>query len=204
MSAIPSPIQSLLDLFASDLADVRFGDVDATTLSGAAAEVETAAEALSAAQAVLDEARAKLQERQDVLMQHAQRALAYARVYAEARSSSSLPTIRSRRDARADVRASTRCPRPRRRPRSLHRRRPRSRSTRPASDARPTRDASDAARHAPGPRRRPRLNGADTSRSGGAGASLDPPEGDQTCEVPLFDDVSVVRLEAVGDARSTR
>lgn len=132
MSAIPSPVQSLLDLFASDLSDVRFGDVDATTLSSAAAEVETAAEALSAAQAVLDEARAKLQEQQDTLMQHAQRALAYARVYAEANASLAarldaiaLPRAAKRARAEGDVLVlSSDDPQPPRRPRGRPRKHP--------------------------------------------------------------------------------
>jgi ElaB/YqjD/DUF883 family membrane-anchored ribosome-binding protein len=83
MNAISSPIQSLLDLFAQDLADVRFADVDAKVLTRVAADVESAAAAVAAAQSVLDEARAALQHQQDVLLQLAQRALAYARVYAE-------------------------------------------------------------------------------------------------------------------------
>ena len=83
MSAIPSPVRTVLDLFVTDLADVRFGDVDAKTLASLAADVEAAAEAVASAQALLDDARSKLQERQDVLLQQAQRAVAYARVYAE-------------------------------------------------------------------------------------------------------------------------
>jgi ElaB/YqjD/DUF883 family membrane-anchored ribosome-binding protein len=83
MNAISAPIQSLLDLFAQDLADVRFADVDAKVLNQVASDVESAAAAVASAQAVLDAARASLQDRQDVLLQLAQRALAYARVYAE-------------------------------------------------------------------------------------------------------------------------
>jgi hypothetical protein len=81
--AISPSVQSVLDLFATDLADVRFADVDGQTLARVAADVQAAAEAVSAAQAALDSARAALQERQEMLLQHAQRALAYARVYAE-------------------------------------------------------------------------------------------------------------------------
>ncbi len=84
MSAIPSPIQALLDLFTTDLADVRFADVDGQTLASSAAEVEVAAKSVASAQAALDVAREVLQSRQDALLQRAQRALAYARVYAEA------------------------------------------------------------------------------------------------------------------------
>jgi hypothetical protein len=83
MNAISPPVQSILDLFTTDLADVRFADVDAQTLARIAADVEAAAVHVAEAQAALDGARAALQERQDTLLQHAQRALAYARVYAE-------------------------------------------------------------------------------------------------------------------------
>jgi multidrug efflux pump subunit AcrA (membrane-fusion protein) len=84
MTAIPPPVQTVLDLFTTKLADVRFGDVDAETLARLAAEVACANDVLAATQAALDEARAALQARQEALLQHAQRALAYARVYAEA------------------------------------------------------------------------------------------------------------------------
>jgi multidrug efflux pump subunit AcrA (membrane-fusion protein) len=82
-SPIPAPIQTLLDLFTTSLADVRFADVDGQTLGRCAVEVESAAEAVASAQAALDAAREALQLKQDVLLQRAQSALAYARVYAE-------------------------------------------------------------------------------------------------------------------------
>jgi hypothetical protein len=83
MSAIPAPIQTLLDVFSASLTDVRFGDVDGKTLALCAADVESAANALAAAQSALDAAREIVQEKQDALLRQAQRALAYARVYAE-------------------------------------------------------------------------------------------------------------------------
>jgi hypothetical protein len=83
MGAIPSQIQTLLDLFSTSLADVRFADVDGQALARYAADVETAAEAVAAAQLALDATREALQGRQDTLLQQTQRALAYARVYAE-------------------------------------------------------------------------------------------------------------------------
>ena len=82
-TTIPTPVRTVLDLFATDLADVRFGDVDAKTLAALASDVESAADAVASAQALLDDARGKLQERQEALLVQAQRALAYARVYAE-------------------------------------------------------------------------------------------------------------------------
>jgi hypothetical protein len=82
-SAIPPPIQTLLDLFTTSLADVRFADLDGQTLGRLAAEVESASEAVASAQLALDAAREILQQRQEALLQRAQSALAYSRVYAE-------------------------------------------------------------------------------------------------------------------------
>jgi len=84
MNAITPPMQTLLDLFHSHLADVRFGDVDAKSLARLATEVQSTADVVTAAQVALDSARIALHERQETLTLHAQRALAYARVYAEA------------------------------------------------------------------------------------------------------------------------
>ena len=106
MSAIPAPIQALLDLFTTSLADVRFADVDGQTLASCASEVEAAAKAFTSAQVTLDAAREALQFRQDALLQRAQRALAYARVYAEADE-----TLTRKLDAAS-------LPRPPRRPRA--------------------------------------------------------------------------------------
>jgi hypothetical protein len=80
---IAAPIQTLLDLFATSLADVRFADVDGPSLARYAAAVDAAAERVAAAQLALDAARGVLQESQDALLAQAQRALSYARVYAE-------------------------------------------------------------------------------------------------------------------------
>jgi hypothetical protein len=83
MDAIPAPIQAILDLFTTTLANVRFADLDAKALAGLAAEVQSAAELVVTAQAALASARDALQDRQDALLQQAQRAFAYTRVYAE-------------------------------------------------------------------------------------------------------------------------
>jgi hypothetical protein len=124
---IPVPIQTLLDLFTTCLADVRFADVDGQTLGRYAADVEAAAEGVAAAQLALDATRETLQETQDALLQQAQRALAYARVYAESDEglsgrleAVSLPraTRRSRaEDALVLSAAPQSIPRPRGRPR---------------------------------------------------------------------------------------
>ena len=83
MSTTHPAVQALLDLFATSLADVRFADVDGPSLARCAAEVEAAAQAEVVARLALDAASAALQEKQEALLQRAQRALAYARVYAE-------------------------------------------------------------------------------------------------------------------------
>lgn len=77
------PLQAVLQLFQGPLADVRFADIDAAGLASIAAEVESAADAVAQQEAQLSELRQTLVERQDALLLLAQRALAYARVYAE-------------------------------------------------------------------------------------------------------------------------
>jgi hypothetical protein len=84
MTAIPPAVQTVLDLFTTDLADVRFGDLDAPALARIAEDVRAASDVVVAAQLALDVARSSLHERHEALLQQAQRALAYARVYAEA------------------------------------------------------------------------------------------------------------------------
>ncbi len=80
---ISPALRALLELFAAELAEVRFPDVDADVLDDAAAVVREKAEAVAKAQAALDASRLALHESQDVLLQKGQRALAYARVFSE-------------------------------------------------------------------------------------------------------------------------
>jgi hypothetical protein len=94
MNAIHPAVQALLDLFATSLSDVRFADVDGPTLARCAGEVEAAAQAEAVARSALDAAHLALQEKQEALLQRTQRALAYARVYAE-----SDPTLTASLDA---------------------------------------------------------------------------------------------------------
>ncbi len=81
----PSPpaIQSVLELFKGPLASVRFADVDAAGLANLAAEVESAADEVNGHEAKLAQLRQELVGRQEALLLLAQRALAYARVFAE-------------------------------------------------------------------------------------------------------------------------
>ena len=83
MDAVAPPIRAALELFETALAEVRFADLDAKTLARSAADVEAVAAVVTSAQAALDSARCALQERQEILLDQVQRAVAYARVYAE-------------------------------------------------------------------------------------------------------------------------
>ena len=80
---IPPAVQEVLDLFASELATLRFGDLEPGVLKGAEADVRSVAGEVARVELELEALRASLAERQDALIAKAQRALAYARVYAE-------------------------------------------------------------------------------------------------------------------------
>lgn len=81
--SIPPVVKQILDLFAHDLAQATFGGLDRRVLEEARERVAAHAEAVERAEAALEAARATLAESQEVLQSRAQRALAYARVYAE-------------------------------------------------------------------------------------------------------------------------
>ncbi|MCP3099140.1 hypothetical protein LZ198_09695 [Myxococcus sp. K15C18031901] len=80
---ISPALRALLELFTTDLAEVRFPDMNGDVLDEAAAQVRAKAEAVAKAQGALEAARQALQESQDALAQKGQRALAYARVFSE-------------------------------------------------------------------------------------------------------------------------
>jgi hypothetical protein len=79
---VPSPVARLLEIFHVELAGVSFPGVDAAVLDGAAAAVHAAAREVEQALVTLAAARVTLAGAQDELGARAQRALAYARVYA--------------------------------------------------------------------------------------------------------------------------
>ena len=83
MDFIPTAVKAALDLFENNLGDLRFGDIDAKTLARSAADVREVAAVVASAQASLDSAQRALEERQDALLDQVQRAVAYARVYAD-------------------------------------------------------------------------------------------------------------------------
>ena len=80
---IPAAMNELLELFASELADVRFGELDRTSLEKCAENVRVAAAELGRAEAAAEAARAALEAAREALLQKGQRALAHARIHAE-------------------------------------------------------------------------------------------------------------------------
>jgi hypothetical protein len=81
--SIPAAMTALLDLFGTELAQVRFGELDGAALDTAAGEVREAARELAQAEALAEAARGALEAARERLLQKGQRALAYARIYAE-------------------------------------------------------------------------------------------------------------------------
>jgi ATP-dependent Clp protease ATP-binding subunit ClpA len=103
---ISPAMRALLEVFSTELSEVKFPDVDAEVLDEAAARVKAQAEAVAKAQAALEAARQALAESQEALQQKGQRALSYARVFAEedAELSMKLEAISLPRPARKVVR----------------------------------------------------------------------------------------------------
>ena len=80
---ISAPLQTLLEVFTDELSDVKFPNLDNTTLRGAAQAVMGRRDELLRAEAQVEAAKRQLEASQDALLSVGQRALAYARVYAE-------------------------------------------------------------------------------------------------------------------------
>ena len=81
-TAIPNPVRAVLELFEGPLAGVAFPDVDADALSGVAARVDARRTELQRALAAVQDARTALEAEQATLLSMAQRAHAYAIVFA--------------------------------------------------------------------------------------------------------------------------
>lgn len=82
MDPIAPPVRELLALFADELAEVKFPDMDAGVLAAAASSVHGASDAVAIAEAAVERARAALVDAQEHLLACAHRALAYGRVFA--------------------------------------------------------------------------------------------------------------------------
>ena len=91
---ISAPLRDLLSVFADELAELRFGDVDADLLEKAAALVQAAAAQRAKAETALEEAQTQLSLSRQAFADLGVRALAYARIFAE-----NQPQLRARLDA---------------------------------------------------------------------------------------------------------
>lgn len=80
---VPTASKEVLDLFRGKLSGVRFPDLDLSVLEDSERELLAAQVALEEAEAALEAARAVLNERSHALSAKTQRALAYAKVFAE-------------------------------------------------------------------------------------------------------------------------
>lgn len=81
--AVPPSLNAVIELFENELAHLKFPDLDRAVLAAAADRVEAQAAALRQAEAALMATREALQDSLDALQHKCQRALAYARIYAE-------------------------------------------------------------------------------------------------------------------------
>lgn len=80
---IPAPAQLVIDFFDNELADVKFADMDRGVLQEALEQMHVLAEEQARAEAALRAAQDALQAGLDGLLGKCQRALSYARIYAE-------------------------------------------------------------------------------------------------------------------------
>jgi len=106
--ALDPSLRELVDLFSGPLATVTFPGVDSRRLAALAAEVEADTAELARLDAAAATLRQRLADARDDLLQRANRALAYARVYADGEGPSELaaqldalvlPRTRSQRPA---------------------------------------------------------------------------------------------------------
>ena len=79
----PSLARQVIDLYALDLAEVRFPDLDLSALLYAQSELHAAQLEIERVEQELVHARSLWESRSQALTQKAERALAYARIYAQ-------------------------------------------------------------------------------------------------------------------------
>ena len=83
LDPISPALRDVLAVFDDALADVKFPDVDNAALQAQAKEVEERFAEVKRLEAALDEARRSLDDAQESLLSRSQRAVAYARVFAD-------------------------------------------------------------------------------------------------------------------------
>jgi len=80
---IPPSVKALVELFKNELSTVTFPGVDGALLEQLITDVQAYTDAVIKAEAALEAARTSLRESEEVLAIKSQKALSYARVYAE-------------------------------------------------------------------------------------------------------------------------
>lgn len=80
---VPSDVGEFLDIYAEELPDVRFPDVDRDSLEALAGQVRERAAELARLHEEVRQAREALDQAQDELRKAACRGLAYAKIYAD-------------------------------------------------------------------------------------------------------------------------
>lgn len=80
---VPARLLGLLELFSAELEGVSFPDLDAALLEEVAGAVRTQSAEVATAREALERAKATLAETHATLERHADRAIAYARIFAD-------------------------------------------------------------------------------------------------------------------------
>ena len=80
---ISPSVKALVELFKNELSTVAFPGVDIAILEQLISDVQTYTDAVTKAEAALEAARTSLRETEETLTVKSQKALAYAKVYAE-------------------------------------------------------------------------------------------------------------------------
>ena len=83
IDATPTLARQVIDLYSVELAEVRFPDLDLSALLYAQTELHAAQVEVERVEAELADKRAVLEARSQALLQKAERALAYAKIYAQ-------------------------------------------------------------------------------------------------------------------------
>jgi multidrug efflux pump subunit AcrA (membrane-fusion protein) len=83
IDATPTLARQVIDLYSVELADVRFPDLDLSALLYAQTELHASQLEVERVEAELADIRAQLEARSQALLAKAERALAYAKIYAQ-------------------------------------------------------------------------------------------------------------------------
>jgi hypothetical protein len=81
---VPADVRSVIELFANQLANVSFPDVNEVSLRREVDELHAEATLVTRARETLEAAAASLEKRRGALASSASRAIAHARIYSEA------------------------------------------------------------------------------------------------------------------------